>query len=614
MELEESLRKHWGYSHFRPLQKEAINSILNGRDCLVILPTGGGKSICYQMLAALKKGIVLVVSPLIALMDDQVSAAREAGLNAEALHSNLSESNRKKVYAKIFNRDIELLYVSPERLSIGDIVTKLLPSLVLIAIDEAHCVSHWGHDFRPEYRQLKSVFNQAPKVPRMALTATATPQVQEDICSQLGLRSKELYIGHPDRPNLLFRSIPRKNSFQQIFEVIGRHPDEGGIVYCQTRKKTESLCEKLKEKGVHCEAYHAGLSALKREEVQKDFIEEKINVVIATVAFGMGIDRSNVRYVIHANTPKSIEHYQQESGRAGRDNLPAECVLFYNYSDIVTHRSLAEKDGPLSPVRKQNLEKQLKDISRYASSPVCRHKLLTEYFGHPYQSKKENNESCDACDVCLGETQLMPPQEALINAQKIISAVYRCESRFGIGHVVDVLLGRKSEKIKRLNHDQLSVHGVMAKENDVSIRTWVDQLILQDMLAINDSSGFPILQTTSKGIEVCRSKEEGVSLSVQIKPTKANRNEKKANKLNYLNLDPWENVDLDLFKKLKELRKSIAEKSNIPPYIVFSDASLREFAAQQPSSESEFLNIKGAGEVKLKRYGKEFLDLIRNFN
>jgi len=608
--IDDTLKKYWGYSEFRQLQREAITSTLEGNDTLVILPTGGGKSICYQMQAALKNGLVLVISPLIALMDDQVASASEAGINAEALHSNLSEKKKKETYAKLFNNDLDLLYVSPERFNIGDLVDRLKENICLIAVDEAHCVSHWGHDFRPDYRRLAPLFNRLSNIPRIALTATATPRVQEDICNQLELRNPIKLVGHPDRPNLTYRSIPRKTGITQITNIIENHPDEGGIIYCLTRKRTEQLQEKLSAQGVKCEAYHAGLPAIKREKVQKDFVEEEIDVVIATIAFGMGIDRSNVRYVIHANTPKSIEHYQQESGRAGRDNLPADCVLLHSYSDIVMHRSLAERNGPMSYDRKQNFEKHLKDISRYATSPVCRHKILSEYFGHRYDNNNDQK-SCEACDVCYGETLLMEEKKSLICAQKIISAVQRCNNSFGIGHVVDVLLGKNSEKIRKFEHDKLSVYSIMKENNDISIRTWIDQLILQDMLCVDLSTGFPIVQTTPQGMDVCRNKGTA-KLCEQIISTNS-KGSKKKKKTKSFDAIQWEGVNLELFAALKELRKDIAHQIGKPPYIVFSDASLREFASESPKTKSQFLAIKGAGDVKYKRYGTEFLDLIKKY-
>lgn len=595
----DTLKKHWGYDGFRPLQEEAVGSALNERDAMVILPTGGGKSICYQLPAVHRGDLTLVISPLIALMDDQVMAAQEVGLKALALHSNLGERARKAAWAQLHDEDLHLLYVSPERLSLGDLLDRVAPRLGLVAIDEAHCVSHWGHDFRPVYRQLLDVLQRVPKVPRMALTATATEQVQRDICVQLGLRDPLKLVGHVDRPNLIYRSIPRQNAMAQIQEVIDRHEGEGGIVYCQTRKSVERVAEKLRMAGVNAAAYHAGLSATERARVQEGFLRESIQVVAATIAFGMGIDRSNVRFVVHHNAPKSLEHYQQEAGRAGRDGLPADCVLLYNYSDIATHRSLAMNEGPMSTSRKAVLEKQLKEVSSYASSPICRHRLLVEHFDQAWDS---NVVDCGACDVCLGETRTLGQEESLVAAQKILSAVYRCRNRFGITHVVNVLMGRRDQKVVRNDHHNLSVHGIMKEDGEVSIRTWVDQLIQLGHLVLDESEGFPLLAITPSGIALC--KEGG-----ELRLSQVNASVKKApSKKEAVD---WQGVDGDLFKALRDLRKRLADDVGKPPYVVFSDATLRELAREKPLSDPAFLAIKGVGEAKLKRYGAVFMELIR---
>ncbi|MEK9144849.1 MAG: ATP-dependent DNA helicase RecQ, partial [Elusimicrobiota bacterium] len=381
---EEALRRHWGYDSFKPLQREAVEAALAGRDSLVVLPTGGGKSLCYQLPAAMGRGLALVVSPIIALMDDQVAAAKEAGLAADALHSNLETQERGEAYRRLAAGKVDLLYVSPERLLVGDLLEDIAPRLILIAVDEAHCVSHWGHEFRPEYRRLSEALQRFPKAARMALTATATPAVQEDICAQLALREPARLIGHPDRPNLVYRAFARREQAAQVLEVARRHTGEGGIVYAQTRKDVERLAAGLERAGVSCAPYHAGLDAERRRKAQEGFVNERLDVIVATIAFGMGIDRSNVRFVIHANTPRSVEHYQQESGRAGRDGLSADCVLLFAASDLAAHRGLAMKDGALPPERQKALERQLREIGRYAVSPVCRHKLLTEHFGAIY--------------------------------------------------------------------------------------------------------------------------------------------------------------------------------------------------------------------------------------
>jgi len=604
--IEAILKKGWGYESFQPLQREAIESILAGRDVMVILPTGGGKSLCYQLPALLREGLVVVISPLIALMDDQVQSAQQAGIRAEALHSQLKDDHRRKVYAKLKQGDLDLLYLSPERLSIGDIISPAL-NIQLIAIDEAHCISQWGHDFRTEYRQLGDIVKRYPDIPRMALTATATPDVQKDILKQLGLRDPEVLIGYVDRPNLTYRSMPR-DRIQQLHAIVKQHSHEGGIIYAQTRKSVDSITAKLQTLGVKCGAYHAGLSAATRTKVQSDFINENLDVVVATLAFGMGIDRSNVRYVIHANLPKSIEHYQQEAGRAGRDGLPACCYLLHHYSDIVTHRHLAQSSYPLSESRKQHLESQLKSISRYAWAPICRHKILVEHFGQTWlpQHRSSNEEGCKACDVCLGETKELSNDQAILIAQKIISAVYRCNSRFGAGHIVDVLKGKNQAKIKQYGHDQLSVFSLMKDVPEPALRTWMDQLVLQTYLEIEESNGYPILKTTVKGIELCKSGKGQLRLS-EIDLTLTKSSTKRSTKNNV----DWDGVDQKLFDALRTLRKEMAEESGQPPYIIFSDESLRAMARDKPQSRSDFLNIKGVGEKKLLLYGTSFLECIK---
>lgn len=603
---QQALEKYWGYGTFRPLQKQAVDAVLAGRDALVVMPTGGGKSLCYQLPAACGIGLVLVISPLIALMDDQVAAVNEMGLKAGALHSQAGEAERRRVFAELNRGTLNLLYVSPERLVAGGILDLIRPHLGLFAVDEAHCVSHWGHEFRPEYRQLGPLFAEFAGIPRVALTATATPQVQQDISSQLGLREPTELIGHPDRPNLVYRSFPRYDQGHQVLEAIRQHRGEGGIVYAQTRKEVDRLVKTLARAGISCASYHAGLSAAQRAKAQDDFVHERLDVIVATIAFGMGIDRSNVRYVIHANTPRSIEHYQQESGRAGRDGALAECVLFFSVGDLVTHKMLSFREEGISAARRRVIERQLSEIGRYAISPVCRHRLLSEHFGKPYPAdasaqKTAQPVDCGACDVCLGETRALPSEEAQLTAQKIISAVYRTEGRFGAVYVTKLLLGAEDERIMANGHDSLRVFGLMKGTPEKALRAWIDQLIVQGHLAVTDGE-YPLLQVTASGMNVCKGTETARLGHPVIRAAKMKSRKAVAE----LPSGPEET----LFSNLRRLRLLIARKLALPPYMIFADSVLISMSVLKPADADALRQIKGVGDAKRDRYGKAFLAII----
>ncbi len=607
MTIREALRRHWGYDTFKPLQREAVEAALAGRDGLVVLPTGGGKSLCYQLPAAVGEGLVLVVSPLIALMDDQVAAAREAGLAADAFHSNIEAAHRGAAWRRLTRGESRLVYVSPERLLAGDLLSAVGDRLSLVAVDEAHCVSHWGHEFRPEYRRLREVLDRFPDVPRMALTATATPEVRDDIVAGLGLREPLLLVGHPDRPNLVYRAIPRGDRAGQSLAVIRRHPGAGGIVYALTRRDVERLAAGFARAGVSCAAYHAGLPAEERRRVQEDFVAERLAVVVATVAFGMGIDRSNVRFVVHAGTPRSVEHYQQESGRAGRDGLPAECTLLFSVSDLVLHRALSESDGPLPPDRRRAVDRQLRDIGRYAAAPVCRHRLLSEHFDAPYPAGENGSASaagCDACDVCLGETRGLPDDEALVTAKKVLSAAWRAEGRYGTGYVVRLLAGRGDERIRQNGHDELRVFGILRDAGEPAIRWWVDQLVVQGFLEVVEERDFPLLRITPAGKALCR--DEG-TVRLGAPPTRPARRRTASWARGDAAGPP---PDMALFERLRELRRRLAAEQGVPPYVVFHDATLAEMAAVRPRTLEALRAVKGVGEHKLERYGAAFLEAM----
>ena len=604
MAILEKLRKHWGYSSFRPLQREAVEAALSGKDSLVILPTGGGKSLCYQLPASMERGLVVVISPLIALMDDQVAAAREAGLAADALHSNLDSSSRLGVFRNLAAGRTRLLYASPERLLSGDLFEDLPDGPFLFAVDEAHCVSHWGHEFRPEYRRLMEVLDRFPGAARMALTATATPAVQNDICAMLGLRSPARLVGYPDRPNLIYRAFPRREQLMQVLDVIQRHEGEGGIVYAQTRREVERIAQGLERAGVLCAPYHAGLGAEERRRAQDGFVNERIDVIVATIAFGMGIDRSNVRYVVHANTPRSVEHYQQESGRAGRDGLPAECVLLFSVSDLAMHRRLAMTESSVPPERQRALERQLREIGRYAVSPVCRHRLLAEHFGVAYPPEGSSGDDCGACDVCLGETQGLSPEDALLTAKKVLSAAWRTDGKFGTGYVASLLLGKIDERMLRNGHDKLRVCGLLKDAGEPAVRSWIDQLVVQNFLEVSEENNYPLLRITPEGRALCR--DEG-TVRLGIPAKQAFVRKKKARAVRSASgIAP----DAELFENLRALRKLIAARIGEPPYVVFHDSTLADMAALKPGNAEALCDIKGMGEKKLIRYGTAFLKVI----
>jgi ATP-dependent DNA helicase RecQ len=551
-------------------------------------------------------------------MDDQVAAATQVGLRAGALHSNLELSDRRLLLQAAHAGNLQLLYISPESLIAHGIIDQLGNHLGLIAVDEAHCVSHWGHDFRPEYRQLAPVFDTVPDVPRMALTATATPSVQSDIVDQLRLRDCRQLIGHPDRPNLVYRSRPRTDALQQIMAVAQQHPQEGGIVYAQTRKAVERLADGLSDRGVRAAAYHAGMEAGARDAVQRAFMTEQIDVVVATIAFGMGIDRSNVRFVVHANAPKSIEHYQQEAGRAGRDGLPADCVLLFQLSDLEMYRFLAEKDGELPPERRDALNRHLSQIARYATAPVCRHQLLSEHFGAAWPPSEEivqqrpddTTDGCGACDVCLGQTVSMPPEDALVTAQKILSAVHRTGNTFGAGHLAGVLTGSSAQRILEYGHDQLSVYGLLKDVALAQVREWIDQLVVQGYLDVvekrSGSRTFPIINLAPAAREVLRGDASPRLSAHRAEP----RSKKRKGKRSAAEL-ALDEPARKRFESLRQLRRLMAERQGVPPYVIFSDATLQELAVHQPDTRDAFLAIKGVGEVKLQRYAEPFLAVLQ---
>lgn len=603
-----AVKAHFGFEHLRPLQEQAIECVLAGRDAVVVLPTGGGKSLCFQAPALVLPGVTLVVSPLISLMQDQVAGLLENGIAAAALSSALDWERKRQIETKLERGELKLLYCSPERL-VGDGFLARLErwKVTRLAIDEAHCISHWGHDFRPEYRMIGELRRARPDLPVMALTATATPRVREDVAAQLGLKSPTVLVGGFDRPNLCYRIKPRGDIVAQTMEVVGRHRDRAGIVYVQRRADADDLAAKLKGKGVRAAPYHAGMEPLERERVQDSFLAEELDVVVATVAFGMGIDRSDVRFVVHASLPKGVEQYSQETGRAGRDGDPAECVLYYGGADFHGWKNLivaSAKEAHAAGVERamedvDDALERLSDMWRYATGAICRHKTLCEYFG---QSFAVPSGGCGACDVCLGE--LSVEGDSKVIAQKILSCVVRCEQRFGAGHVCDVLRGSSTERVRRYAHDKLSTFGLLKDQPAPKLRNWIDQLVGLGHLRVTEGE-YPTLILSRTGVEVLRGGLEVVLHAPASVPTRARR--RSADGIAEPELVGRE---AQLFEALRGLRRELARERGVPPYLIFNDTALREMARTRPGNADELLEIKGVGETKARDLGPAFLAAI----
>ena len=597
--LLEVVRRTWGFDTLRPLQRESMEAIRGGRDSLVVLPTGGGKSLCFQAPALLGDGVAVVVSPLISLMKDQVDGLVVNGVAAAAYNSSLDGAERTAVRQGLTNGRYRLLYVSPERLAgdSGEGFCRLLDQarVAFFAVDEAHCISQWGHAFRPEYRALGGLRRRFPGASVHAFTATATPRVRRDIVEQLGLADPEVLVGSFDRPNLTYRVLRRGNLAASLRRVIDRHADEAGIIYCRSRKETESLAERLGSWGYSARAYHAGLDDATRARHQEEFLNERVDIMVATVAFGMGIDRSNVRFLIHTGSPRSIEHYQQEAGRAGRDGLEAECVLFYSAGDFVTWRRLLDESGELD----DSARRLLAEMRRYAGATHCRHRALLEYFGEVYE-----RDDCGACDWCLGELERV--DEPLELAQKILSCVYRLRQRWGAGQVIDVLRGRMSDKVEANGHHELSTFGLLEDLSIDELRGFIGQLLDQGFLH-QAGDRYPVLQATADGHRLLKG-EASCALFRQQRP-EPRRSRKPA----VADAESWEGVDRGLFDELRELRREIAAERGVPPYVIFHDTSLRDLARVRPASRATLLEVYGVGEKKADDLGPKFLELIERY-
>jgi ATP-dependent DNA helicase RecQ len=571
-----------------------------------VLPTGGGKSLCFQAPALVRGGLALIVSPLISLMKDQVDTLVANGVPAACYNSALSSDEKASVAAGIREGRYALVYVSPERLA-GEARESFLAlldragttsRLSFIAIDEAHCISQWGHDFRPEYRQLGTLRSRFPGVGLHAYTATATARVRRDIMSQLDLQNPLELVGSFDRPNLIYRAVPRASLKRQLQEIFARHAGEAGIIYCPSRREVDALAAWLVEIGITAVPYHAGLDDEERHRNQDAFLNEQADVVVATVAFGMGIDRSDVRFVVHAGAPQSLEHYQQESGRAGRDGLAAECILIYSAADFLKWRVMLERNGELTDARRT----LLRDMERYAAAVGCRHRHLVRYFGDRYERT-----DCGACDYCMGELEEVSDSVAL--ARKVLSCVARVGQRFGAAHVANVLCGSESEQVSARGHDRLSTFGLLRDAPVAEVRAYIEQLLAAGLLRQSDEP-YPILLLSDTAVVLL--KDPGslphLTLARQRRPSK-----ERPPTRSRVDVESWQDVDRDLFDRLRAVRLRIARARGVPPYVIFHDTTLRELARLKPTSVAALNDVYGIGARKAQQLGPEFVSEITRY-
>lgn len=587
------LREVFGYQSFRSGQDAVIEQLVAGNDVLAIMPTGGGKSLCYQIPALVRPGLAIVVSPLIALIKDQVDALRANGVAAAGLHSGLARDELLEVYSQLWRGDLKLLYIAPERILLPDFLARLqdLP-LSLIAIDEAHCISQWGHDFRPEYAELGRLKQLFPHIPIAALTATADDATRIDILNRLGLHEPFVHLASFDRPNIRYTLVEKFKPSEQLLHYVQKQAGQCGIVYCTSRKRTEEVADLLKVRNIRAACYHAGLPADERARVQDAFIRDDLDIVVATVAFGMGIDKPNVRFVVHYDIPKNIESYYQETGRAGRDGLPAEALLLFDPADIERVRGLLENNE--NPEQRQVEIFKLNLMSAFAEAQTCRRQVLLNYFGE-YHAKP-----CGNCDICLDPPKTYDGTE---DAQKALSCVYRVGQRYGMGHVIEVLRGAQSQRIRELGHDKLSTYGIGKEQSHEYWLSVLRQLIHKGLLVQNITRHL-VLQLTEAARPILRG-EQPLELAVPRTELLS------AKKLRRRELELAQGEDAALFRELRKLRKQLAEDEGIPPYVVFNDATLLELAQFKPTNDDEMLMINGVGYRKLERFGEAFLECIR---
>ncbi len=591
--LKQLMKQYWGYDEFRPLQEEAMDAAYAGRDSLVVMPTGGGKSLCFQVPALASEGMAVVVSPLISLMKDQVDFLDSCGVAASCIHSGLDGAEKRIIDERLRAQSIKILYVAPERLAVPAFMEYLRKvPLSFFAIDEAHCISHWGHDFRPSYRELRALKMNFDGIPVHAYTATATSPVREDICAQLGLASPEILVGDFDRPNLTYSVLRQNNKKQQVLDCVERHSKESGIVYCPSRKKVEDMADFLSDSGHSALPYHAGMGDYERKRNQEAFTRSETDIIIATVAFGMGIDKPDVRFVIHAGMPKSLEHYQQEAGRAGRDGLASECVLLYSKADHgFWRRLLADLEDDVYSAAVGKLD----DMNGYCTQVECRHKRLVEYFGQPFLKKE-----CDACDVCLDEVDCH--EDSLKIAQQVLTCVGILGDVAGPSYTTLVLAGANDERIRTKRHHELPVWGALSAHHRNDVRDWIEQLVGQGYL--RKQGEYNILSVTDTGESVLLGDESPRLLKPAVRKPKGAQAQRKKT---------WEGVDMGLVDRLKAKRLELARERGKPAFVIFGDATLKDMALRQPQSYEELLNVQGIGEKKCNDFGGVFLEVIDQY-
>ncbi len=587
-----TLRTVFGFESFRPHQETIVGTILGGKDVFAVMPTGGGKSLCYQLPALLREGTAVVISPLISLMKDQVDAAKANGIAAAFMNSSLSQQEVTDLYRKLRGNQVKLLYIAPERFAMPQFIEtlKTVP-LSLFAIDEAHCISEWGHDFRPDYLALSAIPTLFPTVPLAAFTATATEKVQQDIIRKVGLRTPHTVRASFNRPNLFYQVLAKSELEAQLLEFLKDHEGESGIIYRTTRDAVTATAASLASRGIKALPYHAGLSAEQRERNQEAFNRDEVSVIVATIAFGMGIDKSNVRFVVHADLPRHIEAYYQETGRAGRDGEPAHCLLYFSRGDIPKIRYFIDQmeDEAERGIAMQKLNQTV----RFASHNVCRRKQLLSFFGEAYPA-----DNCSTCDICIGSVKQV---DISLEARILMSAVARTRERFGIVHIIDIVIGADTSRIRELGHHELKTFGAGKDKDKNHWRFIVNELLAQELIR-QDGDRYPVLKLTPKGAAVLTGTDEVFGLQRDEVKTKERRR-KPAEGGHY---------DETLFERLRIVRKKIAGANHVPPYVIFSDKTLHEMCRYFPKTTAEMRQISGVGDVKLERYGSEFLEAIRS--